>query len=299
MTIKSIQFIFKILISVLEEFMELKEMLEYRIFEVGNYYLSMYKILMLLLIIIGVRTFLWFIKKAMSSKWNFKRRDPGNQYAIYQIISYLVWIVAFVFALETLGVKVTILIAGSAALLVGVGLGLQQTFNDIVSGAILLVEGSTKVGDVLDIDGQVVILQKIGLRASKVINRDDIVIFIPNSMIVTNKVINWSHQLQETRFKVSVGVAYGSNIDLVLRLLEESAAEHPVCSKTRPPDARFIEFGDSSLNFIVLFWSKEMFTIDKSLSDIRRNIDRKFRENGITIPFPQRDLHIKSSNVQL
>jgi len=277
----------------------MKEILEYKIFEIGTYSLSAYKILLLILIIIGVRLLLWFIKKAMVAKWSFKRRDLGNQYAIYQIISYLVWILAFVFGLEILGVQVTILVAGSAALLVGVGLGLQQTFNDIVSGAILLIEGSTKIDDVLDIDGQVVILKKIGLRASKVINRDDIVIFIPNSMIVTNKVINWSHQLQETRFKVSVGVAYGSDIDLVIRLLEESAAEHPVCSKTRPPEARFLEFGDSSLNFIVLFWSTEMFTIDKSLSDIRRTIDRKFREQGITIPFPQRDLHIKSSNVNL
>jgi small-conductance mechanosensitive channel len=204
---------------------------------------------------------------------------------------------AFVFVLETLGVKITILIAGSAALLVGVGLGLQQTFNDIVSGFILLMEGSSKVGDILDVDGQIVKLQKIGLRASKVINRDAIMIIIPNSMIVTNKVINWSHQVQETRFKVSVGVAYGSDIDLVIRLLEESASEHPVCSKVSPPEARFIEFGDSSLNFIVLFWSTEMFTIEKSLSDIRRTIDRKFREHNVTIPFPQRDLHIKSSDV--
>ena len=274
--------------------MNLERFLEFKLLEVGDYSISVYNILVLVAIFIAVKIVLWSIRKGISRRWKVKQLDAGSQYAFFQIISYLVWILGIAFALESMGVKITILVAGSAALLVGVGLGLQQTFNDIVSGFILLIEGSTKIGDVLDVDGQVVRLHKIGLRASKVINRDDIVIIIPNSMIVTNKVINWTHQLEETRFKVSVGVAYGSDIDLVLKLLEESAAEHPVCSKIRRPDARLVEFGESSLNFTVLFWSKEMFTIDKSLSDIRRSIDRKFKEHGITIPFPQRDLHIKS-----
>jgi small-conductance mechanosensitive channel len=277
--------------------MTLRQFLEFKLLEAGDYSISAYNILVLIGVFFAVKIILWFINKGMSRRWRVQQLDPGSHYAIYQIVSYLIWIFAFVFALESLGVKVTILVAGSAALLVGVGLGLQQTFNDVVSGIILLVEGSSKIGDVLDVDGQVVILQKIGLRASKVLNRDDIVIIIPNSMIVTNKVINWTHQVQETRFKVSVGVAYGSDVDLVIRLLEESAAEHPVCSKTRKPDGRFVDFGDSSLNFMVLFWSHEMFTIEKSLSDIRRTIDRKFREHGVTIPFPQRDLHIRSSDV--
>lgn len=277
--------------------MNLKEFLEIKLFEVGTYSFSLYNVFILIAIVIIVRVMLWLVKKAMSRRWRVKHLDPGSEYAVYQIVSYVVWIFAFVFALESLGIKVTILVAGSAALLVGVGLGLQQTFNDIVSGIILLMEGSTKVGDVLDVDGQVVVLQKIGLRASKVLNRDDIVIIIPNSLIVTNKVINWTHQVQETRFQVKVGVAYGSDVDLVMRILEESVAEHPDCSKTRKPDARFIDFGDSSLNFQVFFWSHEMFRIEKSLSDIRRTIDRKFREHGITIPFPQRDLHLKSSDV--
>jgi small-conductance mechanosensitive channel len=277
--------------------MTIKEILEFKLIEVGTYSLSVYKLGLILAIFLAVRIMLLFLKKAMNRRWKQKQLDPGTEYAIYQIVSYVVWVTAFVFVLETLGVKINLLIAGSAALLVGVGLGLQQTFNDIVSGFILLMEGSTKVGDILDVDGQVVKLEKIGLRASKVINRDAIIIIIPNSIIVTNKVINWTHQVHETRFKVSVGVAYGSDIDLVIRLLEESASEHPVCSKTNPPEARFIEFGDSSLNFIVLFWSTEMFTIERTLSDIRRSIDRKFREHGVTIPFPQRDLHIKSSSI--
>ena len=112
-------------------------------------------------------------------------------------------------------------------MLVGVGLGLQQTFNDVISGIILLSERSIKVDDVLEIDGDVVKIQDIGLRTSKGLNRDDISIIIPNSLITTNKVINWSHQSKKTRFRIDVGVAYGSDVDLVIKILEESAFEHP------------------------------------------------------------------------
>ena len=279
--------------------MGIQEILEYRIIEVGNYSLTAYKLVLLIAIYLVVKFSLWSLKKAIVRHKNIRKLDQGSVYALMTIIQYIVWILAIIFALETIGVKVTLLLAGSAALLVGIGLGLQQTFNDIVSGLILLIEGSTKVGDILQVDDMVVRLDRIGLRASKVINRDDIMIIIPNSLIVTNKVINWSHQINETRFKVKVGVAYGSDVDLVMELLEESAKEHNLCSTVNPPQARFLDFGDSSLDFEVLFWSNEMFRIDKALSDIRRTIDRKFRENDVTIPFPQRDLHFKSSQINL
>tara|TARA_R110001592_G_scaffold313768_3_gene589233 strand:- start:2907 stop:3743 length:837 start_codon:yes stop_codon:yes gene_type:complete len=275
----------------------LKEILYYSIIEIGSYNLTIHKLILLLLIFLAVKILLWVIKKAMKRQWRFKNLDKGSEHALFQIIKYILWIIAIAMILETLGVKVTLLIAGSAALLVGVGLGLQQTFNDIISGVILLLEGSTKIGDVLEIDGDVVKVRNIGLRASKVINRDDIMIFIPNSLLVTNKVINWSHQIQETRYHINVGVAYGSDVDLVIKLIEESAIEHTDCSKKKEPEGRFLDFGESSLNFEVLFWSKELFRIDRAKSDIRRNIDQKFRDNGITIPFPQRDLHIKSNNI--
>jgi small-conductance mechanosensitive channel len=279
--------------------MKLQSFLEYRFFEVGHYHLTVYKLVLLLLIFFGVKLALLFVKKALRQRWRFKKLDAGGEFAVFQIIRYMLWIVAIVWALETLGFKITILIAGSAALLVGVGLGLQQTFNDIISGIILLIEGSTKVGDVLEIDNTVVQVREVGLRTSKAVDRDDIVIIIPNSIIVTNKVVNWSHRVDETRFHIKVGVAYGSNVDLVIELLEQSVIEHANGNQKRPPEARFIDFGESSLDFDVLFWSDQLFRIEKIKSDIRRIIDRKFRENNVVIPFPQRDLHIKSSTIQL
>jgi small-conductance mechanosensitive channel len=279
--------------------MNIEEFLEYKIFEVGEYSMTVYKLVLLALIYLATKLIGWFIKKALIRHRQFNKLDQGSEYAILAIFKYLIGIVAIIFALEIIGVQITILIAGSAALLVGVGLGLQQTFNDIVSGIILLLEGNTKVGDILQVDDMVVQLEHIGLRTSKVLNRDDIIVIIPNSLIVTNKVINWSHQINHTRFRVSVGVAYGSDVDLVMKLLEDSARENKFCSKVKPPQARFLNFGDSSLDFEVVFWSTEMFRIEKVLSDIRRAIDRKFRENGVSIPFPQRDLHLKSSNINL
>ena len=174
---------------------------------------------------------------------------------------------------------------------------MQQTFNDFISGIILLIEGTTKIGDVLEIDGDVVLIQDIGLRTSKGLNRDDIVVIIPNSLITTNKVINWSHQTKRTRFRIKVGVAYGSDIDLVIKILEESALEHPDISDKNLIEARLSDFGNSSLDFELLFFSDNVFRIEKVKSDIRKIINRKFTENNIVIPFPQMDVHIKSEKL--
>jgi small-conductance mechanosensitive channel len=197
--------------------------------------------------------------------------------------------------LETIGIKVTVLVAGSAALLVGVGLGLQQTFNDIISGIILLSERSIKIDDILEIDGDILKIQEIGLRTSKGLNRDEISIIIPNSLITTNKVINWSHQSKQTRFKINIGVAYGSDVELITKVLKESAWEHPEVTDKNLIDVRFLDFGDSCLQFQVIFFSENIFRIERVKSDIRRVINRKFIEHNITIPFPQMDVHFKTN----
>jgi small-conductance mechanosensitive channel len=273
----------------------LNNILEFEIFSLGDYTLKVSKLITVLLIIIITKIVLWLIKKAVFRGYKFSKLDSGSIYALYQIIMYVIWVIAIGFLLETIGIKVTLLLAGSAALLVGVGLGLQQTFNDVISGIILLSERSIKIDDVLEIDGDVVKIQSIGLRTSKALNRDDISIIIPNSLITTSKVINWSHQSNNTRFKIDVGVAYGSDVDLVIKILEESAFEHPDIFNRELIEGRLMNFGNSSMDYQLLFFSKNSFRIGKVKSDIRRIISRKFAENQITIPFPQIDLHVKSS----
>lgn len=271
----------------------LEQILSFELFHVGDYKIHLSNVAVILLIILMTKLILWGIRSALFRRTKRNNLDPGSTYALFQIIRYLLWIIAIGVMLESIGVKLTLLLAGSAALLVGVGLGLQQTFNDIISGIILLGERSIKIGDVLEIDGDVVQIQSIGLRTSKGLNRDEISIIIPNSLITTTKVINWSHQSEKTRFRIDVGVAYGSDVDKVIRMLEESAIDHPDVSNPDLIEGRLVNFGNSSLDFQLLFFSKNIFRINKVRSDIRRNIDRKFRENGITIPFPQMDLHIK------
>lgn len=276
----------------------LRNILEFELFKIGNYSLQFSKIVFVLLILLITRLFLFFIKKGLFRRSKAKKLDHGTTYAYYKIIQYFVWVLATGLLLETIGVKVTLLLAGSAALLVGIGLGLQQTFNDIISGVILLSERSIKIDDVLEIDGDVVKIQSIGLRTSKALNRDDISIIIPNSLITTSKVINWSHQSEKTRFRIDVGVAYGSDVDRVIELLEEAAFDHDDIPFRDMVEARLMAFGTSSLDFQLLFFSDESFRIGKLKSDIRRLIDKKFKKHGIVIAFPQLDVHLKGRGIE-
>jgi len=255
--------------------------------------LTVLEILVVFLLFLATKVSIWLIKKAIFSKTKLNNLDQGSAFALFQIIKYVVWVISVSLMLETIGVGVTILLAGSAALLVGVGLGLQQTFNDVLSGFILLFENSVRVGDILEIDGDVVCIQEIGLRTSSGLNRNQIVIILPNSLITTNKVINWSHQNKKTLFSINIGVAYGSDIDKVIELLEESALAHDSLSKKDILEGRLIEFGGSSLDFQLLFYSTDVFIIEKIKSDIRKIIYHKFMEHKIEIPFPQMDVHLK------
>lgn len=272
----------------------INNILAVELFQYRDHILTIFELVIVFAIFVFTKLILWLIKKALFHKTKLNNLDEGSSFALFQIIKYVIWVISIAFMLETVGIKVTILLAGSAALLVGVGLGLQQTFNDVLSGIILLFEHSVKVGDILDIDGEVVRIQEIGLRTSKGLTRRDISIMIPNSLITTNKVINWSHQTKKTIFTIDVGVAYGSDVDLVIKILEESAKEHPDVLKRSFIQGRLLDFGNSSLDFRILFCSENIFLIEKVKSDIRRIISRKFDENNITIPFPQVDLHLKS-----
>ena len=277
----------------------LSKLLDFNLISIGDYKIKVYSLVIILLILLITKVIVQLIKKALLRRYKGVHFDTGNTYALYQIIKYVIWVIAIGFILESIGVKLTLFLAGSAALLVGVGLGLQQTFNDIISGIILLSEKSIKINDILEIDGDIVEIQEIGLRTSRGLNRNDISIIIPNSLITTNKVINWSHQKRKTRFKIGVGVAYGSNVDLVVKILEESVLEHPDFEDGKSIEGRFVNFGNSSLDFEVLFFSENVFRIEKVKSDIRKIINRKFSENKIVIPFPQMDLHFKSGHTEI
>ncbi len=268
--------------------------LEFELMHFKDHALTVFELISVIGIFFITKLILWLISKTLFRKTRLNKLDKGSSFALFQLIKYIIWILAIALMLEAIGIKVTLLIAGSAALLVGIGLGLQQIFNDILSGIILLFEQSVKVGDILEIDGDKIIMQEIGLRTSKGMNVRQIIVIIPNSQITSNKVINWSHQTQKTLFSIDIGVDYKSDVDLVIDILEQSVLEHPEVKNSDLLEARLTGFGNSSLDFQTLFFSENVFYIEKVKSDIRKIIRRKFIENNINIPFPQLDLHLKS-----
>ncbi len=270
----------------------LNNILEFEIIHFNQYSLTGFEILNVIIIFLVAKLLLWIIRKAIFQKTKIHKLDKGSSIALFQLTKYVVWILAITLILETIGIKVTLLLAGSAALLVGIGLGLQQTFNDILSGIILLFEHSVKVGDILQIDGDIVKIQDIGLRTSKGMNVRQIIVIIPNSLITTNKVINWSHQTQKTLFSIDISVSYDNDIDQVISLLEKSALEHKEVLESDLLEGRLVGFGQSGMNYKILFYSQNIFFIEKVKSDIRKNIFSNFKKNNITIPFPQLDIHV-------
>lgn len=257
-----------------------------------------------LLLIIAGYTLLQFVLKVMRSRLTkavFKRNkiDIGRQASLLQIIQYVLYTIFFIFSLELIGLNLSILLAGSAALLVGLGFGIQQIFNDLVSGLIMLFEGNVEIGDILEVGDLIGRVEKVGLRTSKITTRENIIIVVPNSKFIVENVINWTHLLDTVRFDVLVGVAYGSDVQLVKELLLQCVKKHSKIVSQPEPIVRFKDFGSSSLDFQICFWSNEVWHIEDVKSDLRFAIDQAFRENNIVIPFPQRDLHFKTTDVPL
>ena len=175
---------------------------------------------------------------------------------------------------------------------------MQQIFNDTISGFFLLFERNLKIKDVVEVDGIVGSVKDIGIRTSRILTRDNIEMIVPNSKLVSEMVINWSYNDPKTRFFLKVGVAYGSNVKLVKRTLIEVADTHHLVLKKPNPVVFFADFGESSLDFELVFWTQYSLKHRPILSDLRFAIDNKFRENNIQIPFPQRDLHIIQHNMR-
>ncbi len=221
------------------------------------------------------------------------RLDTGREFAISRITKYIAITLFVVLALAALQVNWKIF-AVLAPLLIGIGLGLQQVANDLVSGFILLIEPTIRVNDIVEVDNIVARVKEIGLRTSNVETRDGIAMIIPNHKLVSEKLINWSSSDTVTRFKIAVGVAYGSDVELVKKILIECAWKHSKVITNPSPEVFFMNFGDSSLDFELAFWSSHLFPIERVKSELRFMITAAFRENNVEIPFPQRDLHIRS-----
>jgi small-conductance mechanosensitive channel len=224
------------------------------------------------------------------------RKMPSNDkvkfISVFSYIRWVIFIIIFLIALNASGVNVTAVFAASAVLLIGVGLALQTLFQDIISGVFILVDQSVHVGDIIELEGKVGRVLDIRLRTTRAVTIDNKVLIIPNHLYLTNILFNWTENGTQTRESVTVGVAYGSDVELVREILFEAAKNHKTVLKSPIPRVLFTDFADSSLNFKLIFTLNDSFETRFVQSDLRFEIDKKFRENGVSIPFPQRDVHV-------
>jgi len=226
----------------------------------------------------------------------FPRRSvqKGVQVSIARLVHYALIFVGFLLALVALGINLRNITIIGGALGVGIGFGLQGIVNNFVSGLILLFERPIKVGDWVQLGDQWGEISKIGLRATvvKTFDRSDVV--VPNSDLVTNQVTNWTLSDRYMRITIPVGVAYGSDVPLVMQILKECADDSAMVVSNPTPQILFMGFGDSSLDFQVRVWIHDVDNMHAVRSELHQEIDRRFRESGIVIAFPQRDLHLRS-----
>jgi len=274
---------------------DIRNFLEFSFFQTQHFSLTVWNVVDIALIITIARLLSFVLNRLLNKRVKSSHLDQGKAYAIMQIAKYFIYTITLILVLDTVGVKITVLLAGSTALLVGLGLGLQDAFKDLVAGIILLTERSITASDIVEVDNMVGQVVEIGLRTTQLRTRDDIEVLIPNQRLVNNHIINWSRSNKKTRFAIDVGVAYGSDTRLVEKILKEVATKHSSVLNNPEPYVFFNAFGNSSLDFKLLFFSNYLFRIERVKSEIRFEIDQAFRENGITIAFPQMDIWFKNA----
>jgi small-conductance mechanosensitive channel len=253
-------------------------------------------VLFALLIYVTGKLKAWMVERLLART----RIDIGVRQAVGSIFRYVIVAIGFMIILQTAGINLSALTVLAGALGIGVGFGLQNITNNFLSGLIILFERPIKVGDRIDVGSVTGDVLKISLRATTIVTNDNIAIIVPNSEFISSQVINWSYTNRDVRLNFPVGVAYHSDPELVRKTLLEVAADHPGVLKERNPDVLLQEFGDSSLNFILRVWTRDYTTTPGVLrSELNYAICKKFKEHGIEIPFPQRDLHVRSGVVEV
>jgi potassium efflux system protein len=264
-------------------------------FNVGSQRISLGLVIIAAGILYGSFFASWIIQKLLTDQVLARRRvEVGVQVAIAKLVHYVLIFIGFVVALLALGFEFTKLTIMLSALGVGIGFGLQGIVNNFVSGLILLFERPVRVGDYIEFGGNWAEIKKIGLRATTVQTFDEADVIIPNADLVSNQVINWTLTNRRVRLIIPVGVAYGSDISLVMETLVESAKQNSDVAEEPIPQVLFLNFGESSLEFELRVWVLDADNRLVVSSAIHQEIDRRFREAKIEIAFPQRDLHLRS-----
>ena len=268
-------------------------------FDVGNHRISLWGGLVTVIVVLAVFMFARLGSKLAKRAFaRITRFDATQQLLGEKLVSLGIWLVAILVGIDILGISLTALTVFSGAFGLAVGFGLQKTFGNLIAGIILLMDRSIKPGDVIAVGGSgaatVGQVKKIGIRAVSVTTRDKIEYLIPNENLMTSQVENWSFSSRDVRVKVPVGVAYGTDIDVAEKLMLEAARSCARVLDVPAPSAWLKAFGDSAIEFEIMAWIRDPEEgVGNVRSEVLKAVWRAFRDGGIEIPFPQRDIHIR------
>lgn len=273
--------------------------LHHPLFSIGQSHITLFGVagfvLLLLLVLLTERLFRRFVLQRMLQHTQL---DASLRFGIERITGYLYIALGIYISLQIVGIDLSSLAVLAGALGVGLGFGLQNIFSNFMSGLIILAERPIAIGDRVEVGSVAGQVSRISLRSTTVVTNDNISIIVPNSQFISEKVINWSHGDPKVQFRLPVGVAYGTDTDQLKAALLAVAAENPKVLTDPAPRVYFLGFGDSSLDFELGIWTREMVRSPRQLrSDLNFAIERKLRKVGIEIPFPQRDLHVRSGTL--
>lgn len=279
----------------------LRKVLDFSLFKLGDKEIHVSELLLLLFLLVGVFVVEWFVRRyVMLRLLKRTRLQPSLQYAISRIFGYFLIAMGLFVALQTVGLNLSSLAIFAGAIGVGVGFGLQNIVSNFISGLIILAERPIALGDYVEVGGVGGRVRDINLRSTRVVTNDNISIIVPNSEFIASTVTNYSHGDPKIRVRLPVGIAYGSDVEKFRLGMIEVAKANPDVMKDPEPKVFFIGFGDSSLDFEVVVWAEDQaFRPLGFRSALYYAIEAKLRELNIEIPFPQRDLHIRSSTNSL
>ena len=283
-----------------EDIAEITKQLDAIGFDVGDYHVSLYRAVLFVLVALGVlvagRLGNIVIRRLFR---RMHRLDTTQQLLGEKLAGVALWVALVLAGIDFLGISLTALTVFSGAFGLAIGFGLQKTFGNLISGIIMLMDRSIKPGDVIAVgngsDKTVGQVNRIGIRAVSVITRDQIEYLIPNELLMTSTVENWSFSTRDVRLKVPVGIAYGSDVELAEKLMLQAATETERVHSDPAPSVWLHSFGDSAIQFEIQLWIDDPEAgVGNIRSDVLKRIWVLFKDHGVQLPYPQRDIHVKA-----
>ncbi|MFA5463175.1 MAG: mechanosensitive ion channel domain-containing protein [Dysgonamonadaceae bacterium] len=271
----------------------MKEFFDYELFDIGGYKLQLDTLISFIIFITVVVAVIVILKRLI---YRSKKLNTAEKFSINKLSRYVIVLLAFIIGLRILGFDITVLLAGYAAVLLGLGFGLQHIFNDFISGIILLLDGSLKVDDIVEVNERIYRVEEINFRTTTVLGRDENYVILPNSELTGNRVVNWTYNQKSSRFQVDIGVDYATDVLELMEILKTVAKANQRVLEKPEPFVRFENYGESSLDFAVYFYTFEIFRAENIKSEIRVEIFKALKAKGINIPYPQRVIRFKKDN---